>query len=343
MSKSLLKESAGKRILRSLLLLILLAVILLAGFLWLAPVFETQRTGTNAHADVSRSWMSMIPDERPINEITVPGTHDSASRFAMLSYFTKCQASSVRTQLEDGFRFLDIRLGNEDDGRISLWHGFCRCRKGFFPWEQTVYLEDVLGDCYSFLENNPSEAVIFCVKHEHGDDLVRMQKVLHEQIGQRPEMWYLSDSIPTMGECRGKLVLVRRYDDILGLGKEAGLDIAWSDQAGGRAEMLDAAVETKNGFILVIQDRYKYGAEEKWSAFTKGLEKTAGTDNDTVLSIHYLSTNGTEAFGHPYAHAKILNDRILSLDNSKFELRWIVLDFSDSELAYTIYSSNFGK
>ena len=146
-----------------------------------------------------------------------------------------------------------------------------------------------------------------------------------------------------MGECRGKLVLVRRYDDILGLGKEAGLDIAWSDQAGGRAEMLDAAVETKNGFILVIQDRYKYGAEEKWSAFTKGLEKTAGTDNDTVLSIHYLSTNGTEAFGHPYAHAKILNDRILSLDNSKFELRCIVLDFSDSELAYTIYSSNFGK
>ena len=340
MFKAKKKESAAKRLIRSALLLILLAVIVILGYLWLAPAFEAQNVRKNAHADESGAWMSRIPDETPINEITIPGTHDSASEYAMLSYFTKCQASSIKTQLEDGFRFLDIRLGNEDDGRVSLWHGFCRCRKGFFPWDQTIYLEDVLSDCYRFLESNPSEPVVFCVKHEHGDDLEQMQKVLHEQIGQKPEMWYLSDSIPTLGECRGKIILFRRYEDKLNLGESSGIDVAWTDQGGGRAEMLDAVIEEKTGFSLIVQDRYKYGAEEKWTAFTSGLEKTAG-GNDTVLSIHYLSTNGVEKFGHPYSHAKKLNESILSYDSSKFASRWIILDFSDSELAYTIYSVNF--
>ena len=335
------KKTRARKIVLAVILIILASIICVLGFLWLAPLFEKQAASTNNRADETRSWMSRISDGTPVNTIAIPGTHDSASEFAMLSYFTKCQASSIKTQLEDGFRFLDIRLGNEDDGRVSLWHGFCRCRKGFFPWDQTIYLEDVLSDCYRFLRDNPSETIMFCVKHEHGNDLEQIQKVLNEQISLDPSMWYLSDSLPTLGECRGKLVLLRRYDDVMGLGISSGIDISWPDQGGSPDEMLDAAVEEKAGFTLVIQDRYKYGTEDKWTAFTKGLGKTVGDASANVLSVHYLSTNGTEKFGHPYSHAKVLNRKIISYLSSEFISRWIILDFSDPELAYTIFSANF--
>ena len=252
-----------KRIISTLLITVIAVMVLVIGFLFVAPLTETHN-GTAVEG--SESWMSRIGDDVPISEITLPGTHDSGSEWAMLAFFTKCQSSGIRTQLDEGYRYLDIRLGNEDGSRLSLWHGFCRCRKGFMPWDETLYLEDVLADCYAFLEANPTETVVFCVKQEHGDDLEEMQRILNGKIGERPEMWCLSGSIPALGECRGKIVLLRRYDDVLGLGDDAGIYVGWEDQ-GGRGEILDAVTEEKDGFTLVIQDRYKYTADEKWIAF----------------------------------------------------------------------------
>src|SRR4051794_14918530 len=52
-------------------------------------------------------WMGALDQRRKISEITIPGTHDSATW--TLSGNAQCQTSDIRQQLDAGIRFLDIR------------------------------------------------------------------------------------------------------------------------------------------------------------------------------------------------------------------------------------------
>lgn len=59
-------------------------------------------------------WMSGLPDDRALADLTLPGTHESASLFG--GFISQCQNHDVGQQLQDGIRFFDIRLkavGNE--------------------------------------------------------------------------------------------------------------------------------------------------------------------------------------------------------------------------------------
>ena len=87
-----------------------------------------------------------------------------------------------------------------------------------------------------------------------------------------------------------------------------------------------------------MQDRYKYGDSDKWTAFLNGM--AAGETRPDAVSIHFLSTNGTAAYGHPYSHAKVLDPALLSWDQETLR-GWIVVDFASPKLAERIYSCNF--
>ena len=65
-------------------------------------------------ADRSADWMADLDDGLRLNEIVLPGTHDSATQYVQLAFFSKCQALSIGEQLEAGYRYLDIRLGLSD-------------------------------------------------------------------------------------------------------------------------------------------------------------------------------------------------------------------------------------
>ena len=142
-----------------------LALILaLAVMMYVIPAFEkVDKTPVRGASD----WMKALPDDMPLTEVTLPGTHDSATEYVQLAFFSKCQALDIRGQLEAGYRYLDIRLS--DGEGMPLMHGFTNCTVNGWPWAKTLYLESVLENCYAFLEENPTETVLFCVKHEHGD------------------------------------------------------------------------------------------------------------------------------------------------------------------------------
>ena len=297
---------------------------------------------SSAKVENSSKWMARLGDDMLISEVYLPGTHDSGSEKADLAFFSKCQSSSIKTQLEDGSRYLDVRLeisGKEGEEELIFCHGFCKCRKGIWPWSPALGLEDVLSDCCAFLEANPTETIVFAVKMEQGDDVKAFQKLLHQYIDKDPDRWYLSDSIPKMAECRGRIVLFRRYEDANAYGKKSGVQLFWADQGGKDDVSLNAVLEKQNNYSLMIQDRYKYGASDKWNAFIAGLEQSAMIDSD--LRISFLSTNGTPKFGHPYTYAKLLNKNFLSADLSAYAPTWIVLDFSNASMAKQIYDLNF--
>ena len=57
-----------------------------------------------------KNWMSHIPNDKLISEISIPGTHDSAARFEDgIGSFIRCQDLTLTEQLNRGIRFFDIR------------------------------------------------------------------------------------------------------------------------------------------------------------------------------------------------------------------------------------------
>ena len=331
-------QKAPKKGIRFLLMVfggILAALLLAVAALAAIPLLE----GVDA-APVAGSagWMARLPDDAPLGGLSIPGTHDAGTQYVQLGFFSRCQARSIGQQLEDGFRYLDIRLAVSGDG-LGLSHGFCECRTGAVPWSGRLMLEDVLEDCYAFLSAHPTETVIFAVKQEYGDESVaEFQRVLDRYIQADIGRWYLGGELPSLGEARGRLILLRRYEDEAGLGMNAGIPLIWPNQNGydDPARAFSAQDCSVGSLPLAVQDRYEYDEEEKWAAFC------AGIDNPDGVVLRFLSTKGHMTFGHPYRYAKGLNPRLLALcESPDISLGWTVMDFGNAQLASAIYEQNF--
>ena len=334
MEKTKKKIGAGRivlRILGALLALLLCA----AAFFLLVPLTEhTDSTPVPGSAD----WMSRLDDGLPLSAVNLPGTHDSATQYVQLAWFSKCQGKDIGGQLEAGYRYLDIRLGADGD-RLQLMHGFTKCKTSAFGG--TLYLDEALAQCYDFLDAHPTEAVIFAVKQEHGDESVAaFENLLDAYVQASPAHWLLTDTIPTLGEARGKLVLMRRYEDEAGLGTAAGIPLLWPNQNGHEDTSLNTVVADNGSYCLWVQDRYEYDTEDKWAAFVAGIEQNGAEPGD--IALHFLSTKGTAAYGHPYGFAKELNAQLLDreLPAGAF-IGWIAVDFASAPLAAHIYETNF--
>ena len=328
------KTGKAKRLLHLLWIIPLLIVLVFGTMMYLIPAFENvDRTPVEGSAD----WMAKLDDSLPLAEVVLPGTHDSGTKNVQLAFFSKCQALDIGEQLEAGFRYLDIRLGVSKD-KLKLMHGFTVCTDSGWPWAGTLFLEDVLEPCYAFLTAHPSETIVFAVKQEHGSETVAdFETLLNAYIEKEPDLWLTSDTLPTVGEARGKLVLMRRYADEANLGSHSGIALLWENQNGHDDVSKNIAMEENDGYRLFVQDRYEYDADDKWAAFKAGLN--ACETGAEAVSIHFLSTKGTATFGHPYKFAKTLNERLLS-GNEQLK-GWIVVDFGSAKLAQRIYETNF--
>ena len=156
------------------------------------------------------SWMSGLPSNLPLSALSIPGTHNSHTHYRALPS-VRCQSVPVKTQLENGIRFLDIRVQPAGSGKdLYLVHGA-------FPVSLigAKLLEPVLRNCYEFLEKNASETVLISLKREgtgNGTDEQLSQILEQHYIGPNTSKWYTSSSIPYLRDVRGKIVLVRRYN-----------------------------------------------------------------------------------------------------------------------------------
>ena len=265
------------RVLKGILLFLLIAVLLAAAAVFVLPLCEGV---SRAPVEGSADWMAALDDSTPLNLVTLPGTHNAGAANAQLAFFSKCQSLGIRAQLEAGYRYLDIRLGKDEaDGELILKHGFTNCKPSALS-SRALTLAEAAADCCAFLDAHPTEAVLFCVKHEHGDfPISEMQTLLAAECAKAPERWFLSDTLPTVGEARGKIVLLRRYGDDAGLGEAA---------------------------------------------------------------VHFLSTKGSLAYGHPFWFARTLNRRLLRYGLPVGEpLGWIIVDFGSAKLAEHVWRCNF--
>jgi len=99
------------------------------------------------------SWMAGIEDSTPINELSIPGSHDTGATHSIADVAGIFQTLGIYDQLNIGIRFLDIRLQLVND-KLRVVHSFV---------DQALNFDTVLGDITDFILNNPSEFLIISI------------------------------------------------------------------------------------------------------------------------------------------------------------------------------------
>ncbi|KAK6433683.1 hypothetical protein LTR95_010136 [Oleoguttula sp. CCFEE 5521] len=160
-------------------------------------------------------WMSTYPDSTLLTHLNIPGTHDSATWnysqatqdalkpiVALVSDpsyppdWFRCQSRSFIDMLDNGIRAFDLRLQSE-----------------------TATVGDVLIAFYSWLDSHPSEVLFLSFQYEgstsrYSANDAGVQTLLYSELTSAAAKRYIKQdhTLGTLGDARGKIVLLRRFD-----------------------------------------------------------------------------------------------------------------------------------
>lgn len=158
------------------------------------------------------TWMQTLKDETPLSALSIPGTHNSPTYHRALPS-VRCQVAPVREQLQQGVRFLDIRV--QPDGPLDPSNDKLHLVHGVFPISLSgpKHFRTMLNEVLTFLERNPSETIIMSIKREGPGNATdsQLSRILRDHYAGDVSRWFTAPRIPTLGEARGKIVLIRRF------------------------------------------------------------------------------------------------------------------------------------
>lgn len=290
-------------------------------------------------------WMKYVDDNKFLDELSIPGTHDSGTCSVdndtePQSSQVKCQQDYIPTQLLEGIRYFDIRLGKGDDPGID--HGIFYLLKKDGNY---LHLSDVIGYFKTFLNENPSEALIMLASR--GNDEATDESIttaFAKVMADNPNLFYTSSRVPTLHEVRGKIVLLRRFR-LAGnsvSGHTWGLDLTeWDDKIKAHSDSttmclvqdargFEAAGETgdKEPYCTKVyaQDKYKLTGTDKLSWVDMALQETAKLTRNEVdveddngakeqvlercWSINYTSCTNHKQGSNPFTAARVVNEHL---------------------------------
>ncbi|MFY9805807.1 MAG: phosphatidylinositol-specific phospholipase C, partial [Pseudonocardiaceae bacterium] len=295
------------------------------------------------------SWMGDISDDVLVTALSIPGTHDSGCIDGPMG-FAKTQNLDVAEQLTAGIRFLDIRLAHYQDG-LHLHHDVIYMGKDY---------RDVLKICADFLVEHPSETILMSVSEETRFDgslgdfapsevlsrLLRgepeswentrsfhdeFQHQTWKQVGTAPPFYNYADSSPgiapaftsetTLGDVRGKIILLRRFQ----CGGDVGFDVTyWLDNAITRSSE-DENGEPRNAVppMYYIEDHHK-NPDDKYDLVVTHIEKTK-IGNQEDLYITFSSAVTLQAGGYAEEVNPRLNDYLAGSAPGRIGI--IVMDY----------------
>ena len=328
-------------------------------------------------------WMSHVDDDKYLDELSIPGTHDSST--CSVDNDTEPQTSLVKrqqdyipTQLLEGIRYFDIRLGKGDNPGIDHGMFYLRKKDGNF-----LHLSDVIGYFKTFLNERPSEALIMLASR--GNDEATDESIttaFAKVMADNPDLFYTSSHVPTLGEVRGKIVLLRRF----GLagnsvdGHTWGLDLTeWDEKIKAHSGKSMCLVKYEQGFeaagntgdkepystTVYAQDHYSCTGSSKidWvdmalkaaTELERNLVYIPAEDGTTVQVtercwfINYTSCTQN----NPYTAARVVNEHLYKspyinpsgTEDTKSDylkhIGIIASDFVDAALARSIYQRNY--
>lgn len=289
-----------------------------------------------------KSWMENLNSEMPLLQYNIPGTHDCVTQYVQFSHISKCQNSNIYEQLCIGIRALDIRVQSEGD-RLKMVHGIAKAYNTANKFGKQMDMADVLAHCYRFLDENPGETIVFQFKNDSGKENEKcFDNLFYTYIKGNEGRWFTENRVPTLGEARGKIFLIRRckmqareeFTDL-----NTGLDFSkWAEQDTAVPEPLTLETKSLDNAVFTVQDRFKYKPVPRWNECIKPfLDKAAPFDGTYI--INYLSTAG--GFKGPYNNSKYINPRFIEYSlNKDFYYGTVYCDFPTTELTAKIIGTN---
>ncbi|KAK6518151.1 hypothetical protein TWF506_005311 [Arthrobotrys conoides] len=219
-------------------------------------------------------WMAQIDDKTNLGDLTMPGTHDTMTCAPQLEpMFAQCQNHNLATLLLAGVRYIDIRAWVKGD-KLVVSHG---------PIPTGYQFHDVFAIVRTFLAGHPHENVIMRIREENPPEgsSLNLGEHLVRDYWRKPEnrgvFSSVLDRVPTLGEVRGKIVLLQ------GFGAPEPMGLKWGDKS-----------------LMSIEDEYDWGIDQigsKWSAAWNHIKHTkagtTGNHGDTAgrLSLVHLSAS----------------------------------------------------
>lgn len=275
----------------------------------------------------TQNWMANLHDSTRLSNLSIPGTHDTASVHGGLwEVFVKTQSWSIQTQLDAGIRYFDIRCRREGD-KFAIYHGHV---------SQQIDFDDVLNIIKSFLQSNPSETLLMRIKEEYKPTENSLQfgviwdTYMKEKGYGEMMACNLNSCIPCLGSVRGKIVILRDEEDI---DRSYGLEYNRTGNA-----------------VMEVQDDYSI------HAFYQGMSKKKAVIKEYIckaregcekLVINHCSGTWIPIYS-PIGVARKTNraayDEIACLEypNNKC-VGIIVMDFPGEELIHKIISANIAS
>lgn len=282
------------------------------------------------------NWMGLLADSKLLSELSIPGTHDSASRYLNDPRLVT-QTASIGEQLGAGIRFLDIRVGYAG-GRFRLYH-------------EDTYLNLRFGQvrdvCKTFLQSHPRETIIMSLKKEDkapSDGNVKgvnFQSRFAQYVAETPKLWYLGNNIPTLGDARGKIVLFRRFAIDKATPTDVGINAfdEYPNPAGG------STFTIKGPPKLEVQDEFgllNTKIASKWDAIEKLLTRASAPGNTSVLYVNFCSAAGKLEVDYPLSATSTINPKLEAYFTSHPKGRFgiVLTDFQTTDINTRIVRTN---
>lgn len=149
------------------------------------------------------SWMAEIPDDTPLREVVIPGSHDAGT--VGMPWLGRTQNYSIGTQLTFGARYFDIRINKTEDG-YQIYHGFMN----------GADFNGILKDIVDFITSRPSEVLILDFMYFNGGSKEDVFAFLSEELEKKNLVVRNNKGISdvefihslTVGEARGKCLVI---------------------------------------------------------------------------------------------------------------------------------------
>lgn len=309
------------------------------------------------------SWMRDIPDGAPVMTLSIPGTHNSCCIDGPLG-LAKAQDLDLPDQLNAGIRFLDIRLAHYHDN-LFVHHDVVHMGKSYadvlticsdflrrHPSETILMsveyesrFDSALG---KFAPSQLFRKLSVGDSENWGENTRSFEDTFKsrtwEHIGNVPLFYNFtaapcgSNSVATspaltsetgLGELRGKIVLLRRFEG----SDDVGLDLTyWPDNQRFRS----AAPP-----FYDVEDRYQNpGEDDKFDFVVAHIEEAMSGDPED-LYITFSSAVDLTARGYAEAINPRLNDYLAGSSQGRVGI--IVMDHFEEprELVSNVIKKNF--
>lgn len=236
----------------------------------------------------AENWMSRLPDHLFVSQVSIPGTHDSATGNGVsLATFSQCQDVSVAEQWAAGIRAFDFRPKVKSD-YLNINHGIAETKLRF---------DDALFLLRDSLKKSPSEFAIIHLLYANDydsdkDSYASKLKTLVESEDLKDYLINFKRGL-TVGDIRGKILLISR-DHYADKPFSGGFfnnwcgEINWTAQTSAYITGVGSSVEDKG--TLYVQD-YANTKDE-----TGGVDAKIGAINKLLdFSTTYTTSSKTKA------------------------------------------------